>query len=392
MYTVRIEDGFAAAHFLTRYHGKCERLHGHNYKVFVTAAGPTLDDGGMLLDFGILKADAAEGHRRAGPQQPERPSCVQRRLPERGADRAFRLPEDARGHAGCQSHARRSLRNGQEQGDLLSRLNRPWTSRTPTSATSSSRTSATSGSLLPFLHGVFRGLALDPLRSTFLDPFAGSGAVSRLARAMGFRVFANDWEPYSSIINTCHLRLRPSDLDLLFPSPGGIDAVLADLNALPPLPEPGAYISRHYAPEKHERSGLEHGAAVLHQGERTGHRRDPPAHRGDVPRAAAARPAAATFLAQGGPPGAPPVRGGDAHEHLGRLQGVPQGIRRPWTRRAAPHPGTDPPAQAGAVRFPVAGRGHLHGRRRLPSRAGLPRSATSIRRTPFTSTAATTSC
>jgi len=55
MYTVRIEDGFSAAHFLTRYHGKCERLHGHNYKVFVTASGHELDDGGMLLDFGILK-------------------------------------------------------------------------------------------------------------------------------------------------------------------------------------------------------------------------------------------------------------------------------------------------------------------------------------------------
>jgi 6-pyruvoyltetrahydropterin/6-carboxytetrahydropterin synthase len=55
MFTVRIEDGFAAAHFLTRYHGKCERLHGHNYKVFVTAAGSVLDDGGMLLDFGVLK-------------------------------------------------------------------------------------------------------------------------------------------------------------------------------------------------------------------------------------------------------------------------------------------------------------------------------------------------
>ncbi len=56
MFTVRIEDGFSAAHFLTRYHGKCERLHGHNYKVFVTAAGSELDDGGMLLDFGVMKA------------------------------------------------------------------------------------------------------------------------------------------------------------------------------------------------------------------------------------------------------------------------------------------------------------------------------------------------
>jgi 6-pyruvoyltetrahydropterin/6-carboxytetrahydropterin synthase len=56
MFTARIEDGFAAAHFLTHYHGKCERLHGHNYKVFVTAAGSTLDEGGMLLDFVVMKA------------------------------------------------------------------------------------------------------------------------------------------------------------------------------------------------------------------------------------------------------------------------------------------------------------------------------------------------
>ncbi len=55
MFTVRVEDNFAAAHFLSRYHGKCERLHGHNYKVWVTVKGDGLDDGGMLFDFGILK-------------------------------------------------------------------------------------------------------------------------------------------------------------------------------------------------------------------------------------------------------------------------------------------------------------------------------------------------
>ncbi len=55
MYTVRIEDTFAAAHFLASYHGKCERLHGHNYRVRVTASGPELDSGGMLLDFAALK-------------------------------------------------------------------------------------------------------------------------------------------------------------------------------------------------------------------------------------------------------------------------------------------------------------------------------------------------
>lgn len=55
MYEVRIETHFCAAHFLENYHGKCESLHGHNYKVFATVAGDTLDSGGMLIDFGILK-------------------------------------------------------------------------------------------------------------------------------------------------------------------------------------------------------------------------------------------------------------------------------------------------------------------------------------------------
>jgi 6-pyruvoyltetrahydropterin/6-carboxytetrahydropterin synthase len=55
MYTVRVQAGFAAAHFLAHYHGKCERLHGHNYRVRVTATGASLDGGGMLLDFGVLK-------------------------------------------------------------------------------------------------------------------------------------------------------------------------------------------------------------------------------------------------------------------------------------------------------------------------------------------------
>ena len=55
MYTVREEADFAAAHYLSHYHGKCERLHGHNYRVRVIASGPKLDSGGMLLDFGELK-------------------------------------------------------------------------------------------------------------------------------------------------------------------------------------------------------------------------------------------------------------------------------------------------------------------------------------------------
>ncbi|WP_147612946.1 6-carboxytetrahydropterin synthase QueD [Treponema pectinovorum] len=56
MFEVRVTDDFAAAHFLRDYHGKCENLHGHNYKVYVHVEGRTLDDGGMLLDFTVLKS------------------------------------------------------------------------------------------------------------------------------------------------------------------------------------------------------------------------------------------------------------------------------------------------------------------------------------------------
>jgi 6-pyruvoyltetrahydropterin/6-carboxytetrahydropterin synthase len=55
MYTVRVEADFSAAHFLSHYRGKCENLHGHNYRVRLWARGTDLDEGGMLVDFGILK-------------------------------------------------------------------------------------------------------------------------------------------------------------------------------------------------------------------------------------------------------------------------------------------------------------------------------------------------
>jgi len=60
MYYVRVEAGFAAAHFLSSYKGKCERLHGHNYLVRAWARGDALGEGGMLLDFGDLKAALRE--------------------------------------------------------------------------------------------------------------------------------------------------------------------------------------------------------------------------------------------------------------------------------------------------------------------------------------------
>ncbi len=56
MFEVRVEADFAAAHFLKDYNGKCENLHGHNYKIFAHVRGEVLNEGGMLLDFTKLKA------------------------------------------------------------------------------------------------------------------------------------------------------------------------------------------------------------------------------------------------------------------------------------------------------------------------------------------------
>jgi 6-pyruvoyltetrahydropterin/6-carboxytetrahydropterin synthase len=55
MYEVTIEETFAAGHALRNYHGKCENVHGHNYRCQVTLEGVELDSIGLLVDFVELK-------------------------------------------------------------------------------------------------------------------------------------------------------------------------------------------------------------------------------------------------------------------------------------------------------------------------------------------------
>ncbi len=55
MYYLQVEDHFASAHQLREYRGKCENLHGHNWRVRVRVKGEQLDACGMLIDFGVLK-------------------------------------------------------------------------------------------------------------------------------------------------------------------------------------------------------------------------------------------------------------------------------------------------------------------------------------------------
>ena len=44
----------SASHFLTDYHGKCENMHGHNYKLIVTISGQIQKDG-MVMDYKEIK-------------------------------------------------------------------------------------------------------------------------------------------------------------------------------------------------------------------------------------------------------------------------------------------------------------------------------------------------
>ena len=55
MFEVTVDETFSSGHALRGYKGKCENVHGHNYKVRVTLEGPQLDSVGLLYDFTHLK-------------------------------------------------------------------------------------------------------------------------------------------------------------------------------------------------------------------------------------------------------------------------------------------------------------------------------------------------
>jgi 6-pyruvoyltetrahydropterin/6-carboxytetrahydropterin synthase len=55
-YKLSVTKGFASAHCLREYKGKCENMHGHNWKVRAAFCGTLLDKTGMLIDFTDLKA------------------------------------------------------------------------------------------------------------------------------------------------------------------------------------------------------------------------------------------------------------------------------------------------------------------------------------------------
>ncbi len=55
MYQLFVEEHFDAAHYLRKYRGKCENLHGHRFKVIARLQAEELDEAGLAYDFAQLK-------------------------------------------------------------------------------------------------------------------------------------------------------------------------------------------------------------------------------------------------------------------------------------------------------------------------------------------------
>lgn len=55
MYELAIETTFSAAHQLRGYGGKCEKFHGHNWRVNVYVTAERVNEIGLAIDFTELK-------------------------------------------------------------------------------------------------------------------------------------------------------------------------------------------------------------------------------------------------------------------------------------------------------------------------------------------------
>jgi 6-pyruvoyltetrahydropterin/6-carboxytetrahydropterin synthase len=55
MYELKVITSFSAAHQLREFEGPCEDLHGHNWKVEIYVTSETLNEAGIVVDFGVLK-------------------------------------------------------------------------------------------------------------------------------------------------------------------------------------------------------------------------------------------------------------------------------------------------------------------------------------------------
>lgn len=55
MFELSVQKTFSSGHALREYKGKCENVHGHNYRVEVRVEGERLNRIGLLVDFTDIK-------------------------------------------------------------------------------------------------------------------------------------------------------------------------------------------------------------------------------------------------------------------------------------------------------------------------------------------------
>ncbi len=86
-------------------------------------------------------------------------------------------------------------------------------------------------------------LSIQPERGCcIVDLFAGAGVVSRFLKRQGFRVIANDWEPFTVPVNTCYIQCNKTPV---FSRLGGYDEAIKRLNSLPPIAD---WVTDHLCP------------------------------------------------------------------------------------------------------------------------------------------------
>lgn len=103
--------------------------------------------------------------------------------------------------------------------------------------------------LLPFIeNGFLNILEEDKNIKTALDLFAGSGSVSRLLKTLNLKVYSNDWEYYSYILNYAHICINEKDVKNMFKHTGGVENTINIINNIETINDKDRYISKYYAP------------------------------------------------------------------------------------------------------------------------------------------------
>ena len=90
----------------------------------------------------------------------------------------------------------------------------------------------------------------------FLDLFAGSGIVSRLAKYLNLEVLSNDWEYFSYILCRGYIKVNENDIPALFGSNKAFLELLEELNNLSLPDKDNQYIAKYYAPSHFETNNV----------------------------------------------------------------------------------------------------------------------------------------